>query len=227
MSRPVRLYFDFISPYSYLALTQAESFAAEHGVTWHPRPILYAAVLEARGLIGPAEEPVKRRYTMNDIVRAADLLDVPLIGPPAHPFRSLEALRATALHQADPRALTLAVALATACWGEGRDLADVAVVAGVVDAMGIDSDDLDHRLREPEAKANLKRNTDEALAAGVFGVPTFELEGELFWGHDRYPHLAARLMGHLNPTADRARILDGRPRAIDRPGVRERFRSTE
>lgn len=213
----VRFCFDFVSPYSYLALTQAEAFAARNGVEWEVRPVLYAALLGARGLIGPAEEPAKREYTLRDIVRVADRLGVPLAGPPAHPFNSLAALRAACLFQDDPRALALAVRLAAVCWAEGRDLTDPAVLAHAVADVGLEVDGLGARVQSPEAKALLRANTDEALAAGAFGVPSFIWEGELFWGHDRMDHLAERLAGTLASPEDRGATIAGRPRAAERP----------
>lgn len=225
--RPVRLWFDYVSPYSYLALAQAERFGEVHGVEWQIRPVFYAALLDATGLSGPAEIPVKRRYTLTDVVRAAELSGVPLAGPPAHPFRSLEALRATCLFLEDPRAPALAVGLSSAAWADGRDLTDWAVISEVVESFDLDASDLKARAAAGGAEA-LRRSTGEALAAGVFGVPTFGLEdGELFWGHDRLDHLAARLSGRLPRAAERVAELEARPRGADRPGVAERFRSPE
>ena len=224
MSRNVRVYFDFISPYSYLALTRLAGFGARHDVEWEPAPVFYAALLDANALVGPAETWVKRRYTLTDVLRVAALLGVPLVGPPAHPFRSLEALRVATLFGDDPRALELAVALFTACWGEGRDLTDWDVLADIVERVGLASPaaagwtsaDLAARASAPGVKEALQQRTAEAIAAGVFGVPTFELDGELFWGHDRLDHLAARLEGRLPDLTARAAILEARPRAADR-----------
>lgn len=223
MPRPVGLWFDYVSPYSYLALTRVESFAAEHGVAWRARPVFYAALLDATGLLGPAETPVKRRYTIHDVLRSADRLGVPLVGPPAHPFRSLEALRATALFLDDPSVVPLAVALSRAAWGEGRDLTSVETIADIVASVGLDAGGLAERIASPEAKAALKDATGEAIAAGVFGVPTFGLDGELFWGHDRMEHLADRLSGVPPPDSERVSSVLARPRGSDRPGIAERF----
>lgn len=222
MIRPVTLWFDFISPYSYLALTQAEAFEAERGVRWIVRPIFYAAVLDATGRVGPAEIPIQRAYTLRDIVRAAEFLGVPLTGPPAHPFRSLLALRAAALVQDEPRALRLAVALSRAAWGEKRNLESPAVVAEVTDGIGFDGEALVAKADDDEAKALLRQNTEEALAAGLCGVPTFGWEGELFWGHDRLEHLAVRLAGRIGSPEPRAAALDRMPRGADRPGTPHR-----
>ncbi|CAN5115642.1 2-hydroxychromene-2-carboxylate isomerase [soil metagenome] len=220
MARRVRFHFDFISPYSYLALTQAEAFAAEHGVRWEMRPILYAALLDATGLIGPAETPVKREYSIRDIVRSADRLGVPLVGPPVHPFNPLCALRAACLFQDDPRGLALATRLSTMCWGEGLAITEPEAVVRAVAEAGLEADGLAERLGSPEAKALLRDNTDQALSAGVFGVPTFIWRGELFWGHDRMDHLAERLAGRLSSAEERGATIAARPRGAQRP-VRE------
>jgi 2-hydroxychromene-2-carboxylate isomerase len=212
----VELYFDFVSPYTYLALTQVEAFGEQQRVDWRLRPVVYGALLDATELIGPAEVPIKRRYTVRDVTRTAKMLGVPLVGPPAHPFRSLEALRAVCLFLDRSEALRLVVALATACWGEGRDLTDIAVLQGVVADTGLPSDDLAERIVSPEVKAALRDATEAALAAGVFGVPTFRSHGELFWGQDRMGQLAARLQGALSGSVEEADAMEGRPRGADR-----------
>ena len=214
--RDVAFYLDFVSPYSYLALTQARRFEAEHGVRFEPRPVVYAKLLDAHGLTGPAETIAKRRYTFVDIVRSAHRLGVPLVGPPAHPFRSLEALRTLVLWQGDGRALDLAVALSSAAWGEGRDLTDLAVLADVVTKTGLDATDLADRLAADPVKNVLAEATSAAVEAGVFGVPTFAAGSEMFWGHDRMAHLADHVHGRL-PSADaQAAAMLARPRGADR-----------
>ena len=212
----VELYFDFVSPYTYLALSQIEAFGEQQGVDWRLRPVVYGALLDATGLIGPAEVPIKRRYTFRDVTRTARVLGVPLQGPPAHPFRSLEALRTVCLFLDRPEALRLAVALATACWGEGRDLTDIAVLQGVVADAGLPSHDLAERIASPDVKAMLHDVTEAALVAGVFGVPTFRCGGELFWGQDRMEQLAARLQGTLAGSVGQAEAMEERPRGADR-----------
>lgn len=212
----VRFHFDFISPYSYLALTQAESFGKQHDVEWQVRPVLYAAILEATGLVGPAEQPTKRQYTARDIIRAADLIGVPMIGPPAHPFNPLMALRTVCLYQDGPHGLELAVELASLCWGEGRPLTEYGVIEQALEATGLEKADLATRVNAPTTKAQLKANTSEALAAEVFGVPTFLWEGEIFWGHDRMAHLSDRLAGRLDSPETRARAWAAKPREAER-----------
>jgi 2-hydroxychromene-2-carboxylate isomerase len=224
MSRTARVFFDFVSPYSYLALTHLAPFGERHGIEWDPAPVFYAALLDANHLVGPAETLAKRRYTLTDVLRAAELQGVPLVGPPAHPFRSLEALRVATVFAGHPRALELSVALSAACWAEGRDLTDWGVLAEVVGRVGLDGgktepEGLAIRASAPEVKRALQERTAAAIEAGVFGVPTFELDGELFWGHDRLDHLAARADGRLSDLSGRASVLELRPRGSDRPGA--------
>lgn len=212
----VTLYFDVVSPYSYLALERCPGFADEHDVGWLPVPVVYGALLDATGLVGPVETDLKRRYTFRDVQRAATLQDVPLVGPPAHPFRSLEALRLTLTVQEPDRRLALARRLARAAWGEGEDLTDLDTLGKLAREVDVPTDALADRIRDPKIKTALRESTEEALGKGVFGVPTFRLEDELFWGHDRMSHLAARLDGRLDaPDPRLAEILE-RPRGADR-----------
>ena len=214
MNRPVttvRFYLDFISPYTWLALAQARAFAAEHEVTWDVRPVVYAKLLEASGLTGPVESPAKRVYTIRDVLRCAAAIDLVCVGPPAHPFRSVEALRCAVLFENDPRQLDLCAHLADAAWGRGLDLTDETVLAAEIRAVDLPADDLGSRLRAPEIKSRLRDLTTEAIGSGVFGVPTFALGNELFWGHDRLAQLAMRLHGDLPDVRGPARRLLERP----------------
>ncbi len=218
MPEAVTLYFDVISPYAWLGLKAAEPFGRAHDLEWRLRPVVYGALLDATGLVGPAEIESKRRYTFFDIGRLAAREGYAFQGPPAHPFRSLEALRTICLFLDRPETLPLAVALADAAWAEGRDLTDPAVIADVVAGRGLDAEGLPGRLADPQIKQRLQTHTAEALEAGVFGVPTFAWRGELFWGHDRLELLAGRLTGTIPDTSERARQFLSRPRGIDRKG---------
>ena len=214
--REVLFHFDVVSPYSWLALMQAERFAETHRVRWVLRPVVYAALLGATGLVGPVEVPVKRRYTLLDVQRSARRAGLELAGPPAHPFRSIEALRTICLFADEPRVLALAAALANAAWGEGRSLNEIEVLVEVVGRVGLDPRQLDQRIADERIKSRLRQNTEDALALGVFGVPTFVLEGELFWGHDRLDQLADRLSGRSSIDAELLERMLGRPQAVVR-----------
>ncbi|HJL16874.1 MAG TPA: 2-hydroxychromene-2-carboxylate isomerase [Sandaracinaceae bacterium LLY-WYZ-13_1] len=188
--------FDFLSPYAYLAWTQIHPLAARHGATVRPAPVLFAALLNHHGQKGPAEIPAKRAYVFKDVVRRARLLDVPLAAPASHPFQPLLALRAVlAAPEGDRRALIDGLFAAT--WGraERRGIDDPATVAHVAQAAGLDGEALVARTREPDIKDALRRATEEAVRAGVFGVPTVRVGGELFWGLDSFDLLERHLRG--------------------------------
>ncbi len=214
----VLFHLDFISPYSYLALARAPELEREHGIAFRMRPVVFGKLLEATGLVGPVEVEAKRRYTLADVVRLASAAGVPLVGPPAHPFRSLSALRVLALFADDPRALTLACSIARDIWAEGRDGESWDVLAEATRRAELDATDLEERATEPANKEWLRRFTEQALEDGVFGVPTFAVGGELFWGHDRMDALADRVSGRAAPL-DAARIEQILARPI---GVRRR-----
>lgn len=215
----VLMYLDFVSLYTYLALTQTERFATQHDVAWRLRPVVYGVLLDRAGLVGPVETAAKRRYTLQDVSRAAEILRLPMVGPPAHPFRSLEALRLLVTYSDDDLAMPLALALAAAAWGHGEDLIQTEVLERVAAEMGATRRPVAELVIDPDVKLALRSNTERAIERGVFGVPTFEYEGELFWGHDPLPHLAARLEGRLGPAADPAEAMMSRPRGIDRKGA--------
>jgi 2-hydroxychromene-2-carboxylate isomerase len=214
--RRVIFHLDFVSPYTWLALVQAERFGHEHGIAWEPRPVVYAALLEAHGLVGPVETPAKRRYTFADVARCAHRLGVRLTGPPAHPFRSLEALRTLCLFRHDPRALSLAVRLSDACWGHGRALTDPDVLREIVADAGLDATDLASRIAVEPIKRELRELTEQAVRDGVFGVPTFAVDDELFWGADRLELLGRYLAGRLPPARELVGPLLDRPSGADR-----------
>lgn len=216
MSVEIPIYFDFISPYAWLALMKAKDFAELHKIRWLPRPVVYAALLSGNGLLGPAESDSKRRYTFMDAARLAEESGLQLKGPPGHPFRSLEALRVQFLFQESDKALELAITLAQACWGLGRDLTDISVLKDLVGSLGLDSESLEARIKDTGVKDGLRRQTEESLAQGVFGVPTCVYKGELFWGQDRLPQLSARLQGTPGPSLARVNEALSRPYLVDR-----------
>ncbi len=140
---------------------------------------------------------------------------MPLVGPPAHPFRSLDALRLLTVVQNDPIALPLARQLAWAAWAEGEKLAAASTLRAAADHVGFAGNTAEI-IADPAIKLALRTNTDTALAAGVFGGPTFEFEAELFWGHDRMSHLAARIAGDLASPSNAATTMAAKPRGADR-----------
>lgn len=177
MSAPLNWYFDFISPFAYLQWRRLRRDHAD--VALNPKPLLFAAILNHVGQLGPAEIPQKRRHTYRIVLWQARELGIPLHFPPAHPFNPLPALR---LCLAAPDRMQAIDAIFAHLWERGLQgdsidaLADVAKSLGIVDpAAAIVRDEL---------KRELLANGEEAMALGVFGVPTLRVRDELFWGND-------------------------------------------
>jgi 2-hydroxychromene-2-carboxylate isomerase len=190
----ITFHFDYLSPYAYLAWTSIHALAAEHGRTVRPVPTLLAALLANGQTKGPAEIPAKRVYVFKDCVRSAAVLGVPLIPPPTHPFNPLLSLRASGLVEGEAQR-ALVDELFRAAWGGGGGVESPEQVARAAARAGLDGEDLVRRAQEPEAKARLKAATEDAIAHGVFGVPTMRVDGELFWGLDSLAHLERFLQG--------------------------------
>lgn len=207
-----RFFFDFLSPYSYLAsaLLQTNARLAALGVV--PEPLPVGSVMARLQLRGPGEIEVKRRAILDDCLLLAQRYGIPFEGPPRQPFASLPALRSV-LHEDDPQARTrLMHRYFQACWGEGRDLEDPRVLRDCAREVGLDQDP-EAVARSLTARRSLKRNVSEALELGVFGVPTLVCpDGTLFFGHDRLDLARAYLSGELSLDRERARELLGRPR---------------
>jgi 2-hydroxychromene-2-carboxylate isomerase len=169
-------YFDLISPFSYLHLKQFGRLPADLEIDYVP--VLFAGMLKHWEHKGPAEIPAKRIYIYRQVTWLAARLGIRFKMPPAHPFNSLHALRL--LLAAGPTRANVETAFDMA-WQEGKDLQDPQTLAELAGRLG---------LQEPQAavdetvKARLKANTEDAIARGVFGVPSFLQGDTLFWGQD-------------------------------------------
>lgn len=203
----IRFCFDFISPYAYLAWTQVHALADRHGRAVEPVPVLFAALLDHHGTVGPAEVPAKRRYLMFDVVRKARALGVPVGPPKAHPFNPLLALRVASTPMDDGVRKRLIDRIYAAVWsGEARDVEDRGVVAALASEVGLDGARVITDAESPEGKARVRTQTEAAVADGVFGVPTMLVDGEPFWGVDSLPQLETFLR-EGRPTIDRETLV--------------------
>lgn len=195
---PIALYFDLVSPYAWLALHAVDAIEQDTGREVIVTPVAFGAILKRNQQPAPVDLPAKRAHIFDDIRWRAAERGLTYTGPPSHPFNPLHGLR-LCLAVADPvlRA-TLARQLADTAWSRGRDLADRAVVLDIASGCGLDPTWADARLDDAALKQQLIDTTDAAADAGVFGVPTFALDGHLFWGNDRIPHLLAAARGFPN-----------------------------
>jgi 2-hydroxychromene-2-carboxylate isomerase len=172
-------YFDFVSPFSYLHWQQVRRLPQARDIV--PVPILFGAVLDKLGIRGPAEIEGKRLFTYRRVQWQAEQDGVPLRFPPTHPFNPLPALRLCIAAGTTPHAID---GIFDWLWRDGLAGDSVQALQPLAHALGLG--DAETALADPAVKAALRANTEQALAAGVFGVPTLEIDGELFWGNDAH-----------------------------------------
>jgi 2-hydroxychromene-2-carboxylate isomerase len=170
-------YFDFISGYAYLQFEMLDRLPP--GTTVAFKPILFAGLLKHHGHKGPGEIPGKRRFTYTQWAWLGERLGIPLTMPPAHPFNPLSALRLALACDCRKDAIQTIFRF---IWREGRSVEGAAGVAELGRRLKLA--DPAAAIAAPAVKAKLRANTEEAVARGLFGVPTFAVDGEQFWGAD-------------------------------------------
>jgi len=202
-------YFDFVSPFSYLCLARLGELPRD--VELEFRPVLFAGLLAHFGQKGPAEIDAKRRWTYRWCQWSAGRLGLPLRFPATHPFNPLHHLRLAIAARSQPAAVKR---IFEALWTTGAEPADARQFDALCATLGVDP----ARVAEPEVKDALRRNTEQAAAAGVFGVPTFLADGELFWGVDSVDFLKAFLADRSLLASEEMRRLDALPVGARRRG---------
>ena len=188
---PVDFYFEFSSPYGYIASQVAEESEKRIGRPMRWRPMLLGPVFKLTGQTPLTEVPMKGDYSKRDFVRSARLHNVPFNQPQKFPIGTVGAVRAFYWTQDrdEHKSRELAKALYRAYFVEGKDIGAPAVVADVAASVGIDRDAVVKAMEDPAIKERAKKEVDAAIAAGVFGSPFFIVDGEPFWGVDRLPML--------------------------------------
>jgi 2-hydroxychromene-2-carboxylate isomerase len=187
MVAPIDFYFDFSSPYGYLASYRIDEIAAEFGraVSW--RPYLLGVAFKNTGQSPLVSQPMRGPYHLRDMERTARKLKVPLVLPEGFPMATMAAGRAFYwLDGRDrQRAVDLAKALYRAAFAQGRNITPTNVVAEVAAEIGLDPAEVTAAIGSPEAKERLRAETEAAIARGAFGSPFVIVDGEPFWGNDR------------------------------------------
>ena len=190
---PIEFWFEFSSPYGYIASQLVPGLEARVGrrIAW--RPFLLGPVFKATGQAPLVDIPMKGDYSRRDFARSARFHGVPFAMPPKFPIGTVAAVRAFYwLEQRDAgQARALADRLYRAYFAEGRDIGEAATVVRLATEVGVDAAALEAALQDPAVKDLAKRHVDSALARGVFGSPFFIVDGEPFWGCDRIPMLEA------------------------------------
>ncbi len=173
--RTIGWYFDFVSPYSYIAFKRLHELPRD--VEVELKPVLFAGLLNHYGQKGPAEIAAKRRWTYRWCTWWAKSLGIPFRFPASHPFNPLRHLRLAIAAGVTPQ---IVGRIFDAVWTTGAEASDPARFKALAQELDVD----EARLAATEVKDTLRKNTEEAAARGVFGVPTYEVDGELFWGAD-------------------------------------------
>jgi len=195
MPRSVEFFFDYGSPYSYLADALLPDLARRHAARIVHRPMLLGGVFKATGNQSPMREPVaaKRAYGGLTLQRSAAHHGVSFSNNPHFPIDTLRLMRVAVAAQHAGVFAAFHAAIYPAFWVAGRNLGDPAVVAEVLAGAGLDAASLALRSASDAVKAELRATTEEAVARGAFGAPTFFLDGAMFFGVDHLPFLERAL----------------------------------
>ncbi len=202
-------YFDFVSPYAYLQLMQFKRLPDSLAIRY--RPILFAGLLKHWGQIGPAEIPAKRRQTYRQCQWLAERAGIPFKFPSVHPFNPLRALRLCIALGTEPAIIG---AIFEFIFAEGRDIQSDDNWKLLAERL--EAEDSDALVSQQAVKDALRDNTEEAIRLGIFGVPTFAIGGELFWGVDMTDLLLEYLADPQLFSRDEMARLDRLPMGVKR-----------
>lgn len=185
MPGKVEFFYDFVSPTAYLAWTQLPAIAARTGAEIVYRPMFLGGVMQTTGNRPPGTVEAKGRWMQADLERFAKRYGVAYARNPHFPMMTLTVQRAASGLLGRPEFGAYVEAMFHAAWRDGQNIADKAVVAEALTAAGLDAAGILALADDPANKERLKATTDEAVARGVFGAPTFFVGDEMHFGQDR------------------------------------------
>ncbi|MCI0569210.1 MAG: 2-hydroxychromene-2-carboxylate isomerase [Myxococcaceae bacterium] len=186
MPAVLEFFFDFTSPYSYLASTQVEALAQRNGARIVWRPFLLGAVFKATGNSPPLSVPAKGAYMVKDLqdwVRQYGLPELAL--PSTFPVPSVKANRLALVALAEGKGPAFIHATFRAIFQAGRDVGELDMLGELAASVGLDAKVALARIEQQDVKDELRRNTDDAVARGAFGAPTFFVGDDMYCGNDR------------------------------------------
>jgi 2-hydroxychromene-2-carboxylate isomerase len=181
----IEFFYDFSSPYSYLAAMKLPEVAHRTGATLRYRPFVLGAVFKAAGNHMPAEIAAKAAYQLKDLQAWANDYGVPFNFPDVFPLNAIKAARMAVALETEADRAKLTERVYKAYWGENKDITDVGVLAQLANEAGFDGAALVARTDQQAVKDALRANTDDAIARGSFGAPTMFVGEQMFIGNDR------------------------------------------
>jgi len=185
MSKSLDFYFDVGSPTAYLAWTQMPKLIEETGGSVNYKPILLGGVFKASGNATPVSVPAKGKWMMGDLSLWAKKYNVPMKMNSKFPVNTLYLQRGLLAYRDHAKFVTLGDAIFDAMWVSDKDMTDMETVADIVSSAGIDSAEFGEKINDPDVKQGLINATEEAVNNGLFGAPSFIIDGQLFFGQDR------------------------------------------
>ena len=210
MNKELQFYFDFLSPFAYLVLESIDRLP--QGTTLVYMPVLFAGLLKHWGQKGPAEIQSKRSFTHRHLQWVAGKHNIPYRMPPAHPFNPLGVLRLSVALNNDPDVVQ---AIFRFIWRNGKRPDDPDSWKELTQMLNVT--DAEQRMAAPAIKDQLRHNCDEAIKRGVFGVPTFVVDDQIFWGFDAFDFLVDYLNDPTVLDNDEMRRVSNLPIGAERP----------
>ena len=207
-------YFDFISPFSYFAWLKLKPMAQELGVKVEMKPVALGPLLNHWQIKGPGEVTPKREFLLKQMLRYAETNNIPFTTPKTHPFNSLYALRLALKGVAGDNQEKVVETFWKAGWQTRIDMGEPDELLRVLREADLPADELYEKSFSREAKVELKNNIQEAISHGAFGVPSFVIQNELFWGADSMTDLKNFILGEDKLDREKLEmLLSSTPRA--------------
>lgn len=216
-NKTLDFYFDYISPYAYFSWRELQYLAEKYDLSVTPHPVVFGKLLDHWGQLGPAEVRPKKDALYRYCDRYARLHGFEFNPPACHPYNPLPALRLSLPEVCGVENQNRVIsAIFNAGWSQGADLSCLETLGRLLDDLDLDSAALLQAINEPATKNSLIDSTQNALNRDVFGVPTFIIEDELFWGNDQLPHIELFLQGKDPLNRESVEKMLARHRGIDR-----------
>lgn len=212
--KDMEFYFDFLSPFSYFAWLKMRDFSSECHVKVNYKPVALGPLLNHWQIKGPGEVQPKREFLLKQMLRYTEANGIPFTTPKTHPFNSLYALRLCLKGVAGDHQEKVIETLWLSGWQKRIDMGEPDELLKALRENDLPADELYEKSFTKEAKIELKANINEAISRGTFGVPTFYIQDELFWGHDSLNELKNFVLGRDNLDREKLKtLLTETPRA--------------